>query len=401
MPGPAIESPPVGGDPTMPAPAPTRRLDFIDALRGLVICLMVLDHVRDLTHRDALLFDPTDLSRTTAALFFTRWITHLCAPTFVLLAGVSIFLQARKGKAGWPLSRFLLARGLWLVALEVTLVNFGFDLSFGVFLQVIYAIGIGMVFMAAMVHLPRAWVLALGLLIVFGHDALDAVRMDGTDVSASLWHLLVQPGPLPFGMVTYPALPWFGIMCVGYGIGGIYLAEPDRRTRVLAIMGVAMLVLFFILRVPNIYGDPVPWTKPAHSGWTTLAVLNVTKYPPSLAYVLLTLGITTLGGLALERAPAWLLRPLLAFGRTPMLTYLLHLYVARLLVLAIGAAWGIPASDFLDSLGDPSRLIRDGWGLPLWGTYAVWISVLVILYPIARAYARFKATQRRWWTSYI
>ena len=377
------------------------RLDFIDALRGFVIALMVLDHTRDFVNRDAFLFNPLDLDKTTVALFLTRWVTHLCAPTFVLLSGVSIFLQARRGKTGWPLSRFLLTRGLWLMILEVTIVDTGFDFHFGAFFQVIYAIGLSMVLMAAAVHLPRLAVLALGIVIVAGHNLFDGVDAASLGIWNVPWHLAMQPGVIPFAFVAYPVLPWFGVMCIGYGIGAIYVMESPRRNRVLASLAIAMIVLFFLLRLPNLYGDPRPWTVPANASWTPLAIMSVEKYPPSLDYVLITLGISTLLGLALGRAPAWLLKPFLAFGRTPMLSYLLHIYLAHTFAVIIAQFYGVPAGHFIGTLSDPSRLRADGWGLSLWGTYAVWLAVLVVLYPIARAYARYRATHKKWWLSYL
>jgi uncharacterized membrane protein len=383
------------------APTGLPRLDFIDALRGFVIALMVLDHTRDFVNRQAFLFDPLDLDKTSVALFLTRWVTHLCAPTFVLLSGVAIYLQSQRGKTGWTLSRFLLTRGLWLMFLEVAVVDTAFDFHFGVFLQVIYAIGLSMVLMAAAVHLPRRAVLALGLLIVVGHnlfDGIDAGSLGGWTVA---WHLTMQPGVLPFGIVMYPVLPWFGIMCVGYGIGEVYLRDAPRRDRLFAIVGVSMLALFLVLRLPNLYGDPHPWTTPANPSWTPLAVMSVAKYPPSLDYVLVTLGITTLLGIALGRAPAWLLKPFLAFGRTPLLSYVLHLYLAHTFAVVVAQFYGVPAAHFIGTLSDSSRLRADGWGLSLWGTYAVWLAVLVVLYPIASAYARYRATHKKWWLSYL
>ena len=377
------------------------RLEFVDMLRGLVICLMVLDHTRDFVHKSAFLFDPLDLNKTSVAVFLTRWISHMCAPTFVFLSGVSIFLQSQKGKTGWPLSRFLLTRGLWLIFLELTIVNFGFDFAPGVYLQVIYAIGMCMVMMAAIVWLPRPAVLGLGILIIAGHNLFDGVNAEHLGAGSLPWRLLMQPGAFPGGFNNYPAVPWLGVMCLGYGLGPVYLLAPDLRNRILAALAAGFLLAFLILRPANLYGNVTPWAMPANHALAPLAEIDVTKYPPSLDYVLLTLGISFLLGLALQTLPRRLGAPLLAFGRTAMLSYLLHLYVAHLIAMGIGVIMGIPAGDFIAQLSDPSRAIRDGWGLPLWGTYLVWLSVLVILFPIANAYAKYKATHRTWWTSYL
>lgn len=377
------------------------RLDFVDALRGLVICLMVLDHVRDFVHHDAFLFDPLDLNKTSVPLYFTRWITHLCAPTFVFLSGVSIFLQHHKGKTGRDLSRFLATRGLWLIFLELTIVGYGFDFRIGVFLQVIYAIGLSMIFMAGMVHLSRQAILVTGIAVVAGHNLFDGVNAESLGAWALPWHLLMQPGPVPGGFIAYPVLPWFGIMCVGYGLGSVYLMEPEKRTKTLALMAVAAIAVFLALRLPNLYGNGSLWQMPANPALQALAIIDVRKYPPSLDYTLLTLGVSTLLGLGLQWAPKWMMTPLLAFGRTPFLTYLLHIFVAHTLALIIGVTWGIPAGHFGGTFSDPSRLVKDGWGLPLWQTYAVWLGVLAILYPIASAYAKYRATHKTWWQSYL
>ncbi len=381
---------------------PVYRLDTIDALRGLVICLMVLDHVRDFIHRDAFLYDPLDLTRTSFALFGTRWITHLCAPTFVLLSGVSIYLQARKGKTGWALSRFLLTRGLWLIFLELTLVGAGFDFLWpSTYLQVIYAIGMSMVLMAALVWLPRPAVLAVGLAIVCGHNLFDGVGAETLGAWAPAWRLFMAPGPIPWGFCEYPALPWLGIMATGYGIGPLYLMEPQRRNRLMAIAAAAMLVLFVLLRLPNLYGNGSLWAEPANHAFRILAVFDVTKYPPSLDYVLVTQGLSFLLFLALQRVPQAWLGPLLAFGRTPLFTYLLHIYIAHAIATAIGVAMGVPFGHFIGTLSRPERLAADHFGLPLWGAYAEWAMVLLILYPLSSAYAKYRATHKTWWQSYL
>jgi uncharacterized membrane protein len=382
---------------------PSLRMEFIDLLRGLIICLMALDHVRDFVNRDALLFDPLDVHKTTVWLYFTRWATHLCAPTFVLLSGVSIFLQAQKGKTGWALSRFLLTRGLWLIFLEVTVVDCGFDFAFGmVVLQVIYAIGLSMVVMAALIHLPRLAVLAIGLAIVAGHNLLDGLTAAHLGQFGLAWHLLMQFGFVPPALlVMYPAVPWLGIMCIGYGAGPLYVMEASKRTRTMIMIGAAMIALFVVLRLPNLYGDVRPWVMPDDHGRAFMAVLDVSKYPPSLDYVLITLGITTLLGVAVQWAPKALKTVFLAFGRTPLLTYLLHLYVAHTLALIIGVFMRVPAADFFGLMEHPQLMAKDGWGLPLWGTYLVWLSVLAILYPISSAYAKYRATHRHGWQSYL
>jgi uncharacterized membrane protein len=386
-----------------------RRLDSIDMLRGLVIVFMVLDHVRDFFHADAFVFDPSDPTKTTPLLFLTRWVTHLCAPTFVFLAGVSIFLQRANGKTGANLSKFLLTRGLWLIALELTIICFGFNFAMPyVFIQVIWAIGIGMVFMAALVRLAPALILVLGALIVAGHGMLGGI--DATDLGsgAPFWRLAMEPGPAGFarGLVLYPAIPWFGIMCLGYGLGGIFLQEPVQRRRSVLMVGAGAVALFLVLRAVNSYGDPSLWTPQASNVATVLSFFNVSKYPPSLLYVLITLGVSLLLSLALEHLWAPAARVLLAFGRTPLATYVLHIYIVHALALAIAVGSGLPASLFIDFLGmnflvGSSRLVAAGWGFNLAVVYVIWIAVLVALYPFSAWLARIKRQRRDWWLSYV
>ena len=398
---PAVDTPLTAAETT---PKETRRLAFIDALRGLILCLMVLDHTREFFHWGAYHYDPLDLDKTSVIVYLTRWVTHLCTPTFVFLSGVSIYLQKDKGKSGWALSRFLLTRGLWLVVLELTVLDFGWNFAEPlVFLQVFWAIGISMMIMAGLVWLPRNAVLALGVIIVAGHNLLDGVDAQALSGGAQVfWRLMMQPGGLGAvpGFIAYPALPWLGIMCLGYGLAPL-LALEKNRIRTILMLAVGMLVLFAVLRGFNLYGNGRLWDTPAHPDLTLLAVLDVTKYPPSLDYALVTLGITLLLALGLERLPAGMLKPFLSFGRTPLFTYILHLYILHTLAIIIGSLRGVPAADFCNFLGDGQRLANASWGLPLWGVYIVWLCVLAGLYPLSSWYAGYRARHRYWWTSYL
>ena len=380
------------------------RLAIIDKLRGLVIVVMILDHVRDFFHHDALLFSSTDLARTNVALFATRWVTHLCAPTFVLLAGVSIFLQYDKGKRGWTLARFLLTRGLWLILLEVTWVSFAFGFSEPfILLQVIWAIGFSFVLMAGFVAVPPPAMLALGLVIVVGHDAFDAVSAKAFGSFAPLWTLMMHPGRLGFvpSYVAYPALPWFGIMATGYGAGGLFLMQPARRDRWLVAIGLAMLAAFAVLRGIDAYGDPSRWVDGADTTHTMLGFLKVTKYPPSLDYTLATLGLVLTAAPLIGKLGGVPGRMIETFGRVPLFVYLIHLYIAHGLALAIGATMGIAPHLFAATFADPSRLLAAGWGFSLGWVYVVWIGIVLALWPLAIWFAAFKARRRDWWLSYI
>jgi uncharacterized membrane protein len=380
------------------------RIEGIDALRGLVIVLMVLDHVRDFFHRTAFTADPLALGEAgDPALFMTRWVTHLCAPTFVLLAGVSVWLQKANGKSRPDLSRFLVTRGLWLIVLEVTLVGWGFNFGGGAFLQVIWAIGASMLALAALIWLPRAVVLALGVLIVVGHQALAPVDPPDLGAAGPLWALAMEFGPTPFtgGFVAYPFAPWLGIMLAGYGLGGLFAMDGPARTRAVLLLAGGLLAAFAVVRALNGYGDPRPWADQSDGLWTGLSFINVAKYPPSLDYVLVTLGVS----LALLPVVERLWRPargvLLTFGRTPLFTYLLHVWLAHVLALVVGALMGVPPSAFLNMLGDPSRVIAAGWGFGLAGVYVAWLAVLVVLYPLSRWFEGVKRRRRDWWLGYL
>ncbi len=381
------------------------RLDAIDLLRGLVICIMVLDHVRDYFHASGQ-FDPLDLSVTNPALYATRWITHFCAPTFVFLAGVSIWLQASRGKTGWALSRFLLTRGLWLILLELTVIGFawqfqGYSL---VFLQVIWAIGASMVVMAALTWLPVNVLLALGIVILVGHNLLDPIQPRAFGAAAPVWMAVHTQGIAPLGklpiLFAYPFVPWLGIMLFGYGFGRVFDLPETKRRRTLTLVGLGMIAAFVVLRALQIYGDPNPWQM-QDAPWKTVAdFMDVRKYPPSLLYALITLGPVLVFLPWLERVRGLPAHFLLPFGRAPLFAYVLHIFVAHGLLLLIGTATGRPLEAFINPFFDPQPS-GQGWGLPLIAVYAVWLLVLAILYGPVRWFAGVKARRRDWWLGYL
>jgi len=376
------------------------RLDAIDSLRGLVIVLMVLDHVRDYLHAPAFIFNPTDLTQTTPLLFMTRWVTHLCAPTFVFLSGVSIFMQRCNGKAPADLGKFLLTRGLWLVFLEFTVISFGFNLGPPIaFLQVIWAIGASMVLMAAAIRLPPMAVLALGAVIAVFHPMYSAALQPAQ--AGGWWFMLMQPGPPMFmrGFAPYPMVPWFGIMCLGYGLGFIFRQPLEQRRRTVLALALSLLAAFVVLRGINGYGDPAPWVEQSTALMTLLSFINVSKYPPSLMYVLVTLGTSMLLLLALEKLTGPLQRLFLAFGRTSLFTYVLHIYLAHGLAILIGALGAIPVGYYFDFIMKFQTGGGQGFGLPV--VYAVWLLVLLMLYPLSSWFARVKRERRDWWLSYM
>lgn len=382
------------------------RIDGIDALRGLVIVIMVLDHVRDFFHATAFTADPMALDSGNAALFLTRWITHLCAPTFVFLAGLSVWLQKANGKSSGDLSRFLLTRGIWLLVLEFTLIGVGFNFGWWIFAQVIWAIGFGMIVLAGLHHLPRTLVLALGVTIICGHPALNLVQPSSFGPFEPIWRALAVRGPFPMDagllLVVYPAIQWTGILLLGYGLAGFLTDASGLRRRTVLLFGIAFLTLFAIGRGFNIPAfDGVPWTAQDTPLWTVFSLISANKYPPSPAYVLLTLGIAFFLLLALDRLRGPVIRALLTFGRTPLFTYLLHVWIAHALAVLTGMAVGVPPSAFINTITDPSRLIALGWGFDLAGVYLAWAAVLVLLYPMSRWFEHLKRRRRDWWLGYL
>jgi uncharacterized membrane protein len=390
-----------------PATGPRGRLEAVDMLRGLVMVIMALDHVRDFFHIDALRFDPTDLTQTSVVLFLTRFVTHFCAPTFVFLSGASVWFQRARGKALPDLSRFLLTRGLWLIVLELTLVSFAIGLKPGLlFLQVIWCIGLGMVLLAGLVWIPRAAVLALGAAIVAGHGLLAAVDPERLGALAPVLALAIRPNLIPLGpglnlFVLYPFLAWLGILLLGYGLGSVFLLDKARRTRSLLALGGGAIALFVVIRAINGYGDPAPWSVQKDAAFTVLSFLNVSKYPPSLDYVLVTLGPTLLMVLALEHLRGPAAKVLVTYGRVPLFYYLLHFYLAHLSAAVVGMAMGYPYAAFVWGPGGPSVQALAGWGVPLGVTYLIWLAIVAALYPFCLWWAGLKARRGDWWLSYL
>lgn len=378
------------------------RFDAIDILRGVVICLMVLDHVRDYFHASGQ-FDPMLLDRTNPALLATRWITHFCAPTFVFLAGVSAFLQRANGKTTADLSRFLVTRGLWLILLELTVVGIAWQFVPALaFLQVIWAIGWGMVAMAALVWLPVRAVLAVGVAIIVGHNLLDPIPAEALGAGAPLWNFLheaafTKVGALPV-LFGYPVLPWIGVMAFGYGVGRVFTLPEAQRRRTLLVLGLSMTAAFLALRGVQVYGDPRPWAV-QDALWKTIGdFVNVQKYPPSLDYVLMTLGPVLALIPALERLKGPVAAFFLPFGRAPLFVYVLHIYLAHGAAWLISVLMGYPPTALINPFFTG---IPDGWGFSLLATYGVWALMLAILYPLARWFADVKRRRRDWWLGYL
>jgi uncharacterized membrane protein len=393
-------------------------VDAVDLLRGLVMVVMLLDHTRDFVHRDALLFDAANLARTTPALFLTRWITHFCAPVFGFLAGTGAYLQLARGKTRAELSRFLWTRGLWLMVLEVTVVRcavaFNFDYArFPGFLQVIWAIGLSMVVLAALVHLPLRAVAALGVGIIALHNLGDGMTVQGwqgpgsraPDALEATWMVLHQPGFIVVAgfpvLVLYPVLPWIGVVAAGYAFGAVYGWPAERRRRFLLRLGLAMVTAFVVIRATNLYGDPSPWSAQKDAVFTALSFLNTTKYPPSLLFLLMTLGPAMLALAWFERAGRGAVgRALVTYGRVPLFFYVLQWIVAHLVAIAFSLAAGQTVAHLFVFPGT-LRPAPAGVGFGLGITYLAWAVGVVVTYPLCRWFAGVKRRRTEWWLSYL
>jgi uncharacterized membrane protein len=378
------------------------RLPEIDRLRGLVMILMALDHMRDFFDADAMRFSPTDLERTYPFLFLTRFVTHFCAPTFALLAGVGAYLYGARGRSHKTLSLFLATRGLWLIALDAIVISPVWGGPGRVMLGTLWAIGCGLLALSFLSLLPSRVVLAIGAAIILGHNLLDGVRSADLGAFAPLWRLLHEGGPLPYdvpGAVYYPALPWIGVVALGFGVGPLFQSDPDRRDRVLRLAGLGALAAFLVLRGANLYGDPHPWTMQRDGLFSLLSFFNLTKYPPSALYLLVTLGGAVLILPALARLHGYAARVLETFGRTPLLFYVLHLYLGVGAALALAAAQGY-------SLADIGAFMKSGppadFGVGLAGAYVAWVLVVAALYPLCRWFAQVKRRRTDLWVlSYL
>ncbi len=363
------------------------RVSSVDAVRGLVIMIMALDHTRDYFHSAAMVFPPEDLSRTWTALFLTRWITHICAPAFALLAGVSAWLWQSRDRTAGQLSAFLVKRGLMLVLLDLIVMRFAMFFSMTsspVILSVLWSLGWAMVFLAALIHLPR-WVLApVSVAVIVLHNALDGVAAASFGGWAWLWQVLHQQGVFVAGgipvFVAYPLVPWFAVMGLGYCLGPMLMADRPDRGRRLVYAGLALTAGFVLLRWANVYGDPRPWSGDVAP---VLSFLNTTKYPPSLAFLLMTLGpaLVLLGVFDRVRLASW--NPLVVFGRVPLFFFVAHFFLIHVLTFPVAQLWYGDSSFLwqpLPSMGGRAEAFPPNFGYPLWFTYAIWLLVLVLMY---------------------
>ena len=385
----------------------TYRIGSLDLLKGLVMVVMALDHIRDYFHAPAFLYDPTDPMHTSIPIFFTRWITHYCAPTFCFLAGTSAFLVGiRKSKK--ELSAFLLKRGLWLVFIEMTIVNFAwyFNVHFNSpGLLVIWSLGISMIALAGLIHLPRTFILIFSIVLIFGHNLLDNTHFEGN----YLWAILHEESTFKYSdtfrlYVAYPVIPWIAVMSLGYCFGVLYDRSFDagKQKKILNIIGFSSIALFFILRGINIYGNPTKWIQYDTFSQTLISFLNPAKYPPSLLYLLMTLGPALVFLANAEHLKGRLVNFFSTFGRVPFFYYILHLYLIHILAMAAAQLTGFGWQKMIlpDWIGYIPEL--RGYGFSLWIVYLVWVVVILSLYPLCKKFDRYKFSHKeKWWLSYL
>jgi uncharacterized membrane protein len=368
------------------------RIGSVDILRGLVMVIMALDHTRDFFSTTG--FNPREV--TDPLLFLTRWVTHFCAPTFILLAGLSAFLYGR-GKSLGELSRFLLVRGLWLILIDLTLIKFGWRFELDLYrlsAGVIFVIGASMVVLSALIWLPRWAIASLALLMIAGHNLLDNVRAEDLGEASGAWHVLHEPGLVPLGdsvtlYILYPLVPWIGVMASGYLLGPVMQLDHGARQRILLGLGAAVTVGFLVLRVTNVYGDPTPWAPQDTWLSTILSFLNCEKYPPSLLYLMMTLGPALILLALFEELRGALASFLATFGRVPFFYYVVHIY----LIHALAVATALALTGVLTTTPEVN--------FNLAGVYIVWLMVVVLLYPICRWFSELKESSSGWWWAYL
>ena len=374
---------------------PSKRILSIDILRGMVMVIMALDHARD--YFSNFTFEPTDLQHASTIMFFTRWITHFCAPMFIFLSGTSAFLSQGNGDNKKEAAFRLFTRGLWLIVLEVTVVRFGwtFNLNYSlVILQVIWAIGWSMMALSVFIFLPRAVILAISLIMIFGHNMLDGIHPSGS--MGILWQFLHVQSPIKYGngntlFIVYPLIPWIGVMAAGYCFGAVFKKEEQARNRQLYLIGISAMLLFVVLRFTNIYGDPSVWKMQPLWWRTVLSFINCTKYPPSLLYLLMTLGSAITLMPLLEKMNGVVGNIFKVYGRVPFFYYVLHIYLLHSMSLI--AFYFIKGENVVTIFRHP--------GYPLSYVYAFWLESVILLYLPCRWFMKVKMNNKKWWLSYL
>ncbi len=385
------------------------RIQSIDLLRGVIMVIMALDHVRDFFHIQASTSDPTDLATTTPQLFFTRWITHYCAPLFVFLAGTAVYLSGTR-KTKNELSISLLKRGIWLVFIELVVMNFAFTFNpkyHHTILQVIWVIGISMLLLAIFSRLNFKWVLGTGLAMIVLHNCLDFLHFPergNLGIFLDILHKkqFIQLANGHILGVLYPIIPWPGVMFCGYCLGKLYDKnfQPERRRKILILLGSGITGVFVLLRLVNIYGDPSPWSQQHNLTFSFISFLNVTKYPPSLLYLCMTIGPGLLSLAYLEKIQNRVTAFFLNFGRVPFFYYVIHFYLIHLLTVVAFFISGYTLGEIIPRR-TPFLFRPDDFGYSLSAVYAIWIFVIATMYPLCKRFNNYKSSHSYWWLSYI
>ena len=393
--------------------APTKyRIESIDILRGIVMLIMAVDHVREVFHLGQP--DPTNLAATTPILFFTRFITHFCAPSFVFLSGISAYIAGTR-RTGNQLSGFLLKRGLWLIVVEVVIITLAITLNPGyntIVLQVIWAIGGSMVLLALLVRLKASLPVigAIGALIFFGHNIFDVLNV-GAVVNTIAWRLLISAAGfnsfIPIGhnhliLAAYALLPWTGVMLLGYVFGSLYTSTADiaKRKKTLLVSGLSLLLLFTVFRAFNIYGDPSPWSTQKTIALSIISFFNVTKYPCSLLYCSITVGTALVLLAAFENVKSKITNVFIVYGNVPFFYYVCHWYLIQTIHIVAFFATGFTTAQIVTP-NSPFLFSPPTFGFNLLGVYIIWLVVLVTLYLPCKWFSTYKKTHRQWWLSYV
>jgi len=395
---------------TAPAIPSKFRIESIDILRGLIMLIMALDHTRDFfIHSSA--GNPTNLATTTPIYFFTRWVTHFCAPNFVFLSGISAYLVGKRRTPG-EFRMFLIKRGLWLMAAEIVFMSFALTLNPGfnmIVLLIVWAIGISMILLACLSRASLTVIGIIGAVIFFGHDILNYIPLPKTGVGNFLLTIFFTAfgSAFPLGKTrvlldVYAVIPWTGVMLLGYVFGSLYQSSFDqqKRKRILMRTGVSLIVLFLVLRYFNIYGDPSPWSIQKTGILSVLSLLNTSKYPPSLLYLCMTIGPALVALSRIENVKNKFTSVLMVYGNVPFFYYFLHIYLIRALDIVVFFAMGYNTSQ-IATPGQPFLFQPPAFGFGLGGVYIMWLLIITILYLPCRWYSKYKKTHHQWWLSYL
>lgn len=389
---------------------PKQRIHSIDILRGAVMLIMALDHARDFFHVTAMTDDPLNLATTTPELYFTRWITHFCAPTFVFLSGTSAFLAGQR-KTKKELSSFLIKRGLWLIFIEIAVMSllFSFNPLYNlIFLQVIWVIGWSMLFLGLLVRTSIKLIIAIGFILFFGHNILDYIQLPKEGAAHVLWSVfftafgtIFKYGESRFVFDLYAILPWTGVLFLGYGFGMLYQQQDTvKRRKTILSIGFAVVILFIFLRSINLYGDPAHWSQQKNGFYTFLSFINASKYPPSLLYLCMTLGPSIIVLSLIETAQNKFTNVLSMYGRVPFFYYILHFFLIHVICVILFFATGHTSKDIIDT-NTPFLFRPQHFGFSLSTVYGLWLLVILILYKPCKWFDDYRKNHREWWLSYL